>query len=81
MTLINEEGPVPLLKIHEVAEELGLSVGALYSRPFRLKLGLPGTKIGGVLRFDARDVKRIIEAGREQLPLMPEAAEASDAAD
>jgi hypothetical protein len=63
---------MPLLNVDETAKELGCAPASLYSRAFRARLGLAATKIGSSVRFDAKDVARVLEASREKLPPMPE---------
>ena len=73
---------MPLLNVDEAASELKCKPVSLYSKPFRARLGLIATKIGRNLRFDSRDVARVLAANREKLLLMPaDEKEGADAAD
>lgn len=54
--------------IDEAAELLKISPRSLADRRYRVRLGLPGRKIGRRLIFAEEDIWRIIERGREPLP-------------
>lgn len=58
------------LKSNEVRKLLNISPGTLQN--LRVNGTLPFTKIGGVLFYDADDIRKMLEAHRQQNPLIPQ---------
>ena len=58
-------------QVREAARELNCKPETLYNRGFRAQLGLAGVRIGRHIKFDTLDIQRVIEARKEQLPIMP----------
>ena len=57
-----------LLTADEAATRLGISPRSLLDKRYRLRIGLPATKIGRRVGFAENDVDRLITRGREKLP-------------
>jgi len=62
---------VALVDIKEAARQLNCKPQTLYNLPFRAQLGLACVRVGRHLKFDLQDIQRVIEARKEQLPIMP----------
>ena len=58
-----------VITIEETAQRLGLSPRSLADKRFRVRIGLPGVKLGRRLGFDERDVEQLILRGREKIPM------------
>ena len=67
-----------LLNVFQVAEEIGCSPVSLYSRAFRQRIGLVGIKFGRNIRFDERDLAKLLKSNREKLPEKPKAESEDD---
>jgi hypothetical protein len=57
-----------LLSKEETARRLGISPVSLSDKRYRLRIGLPGTKVGRRLGFAEPDVEKLIARGREKFP-------------
>jgi hypothetical protein len=58
------------LGLEEAAYLLGIEPVSLRDKRFRVRIGLPATKIGRCLRFQQADVDRVLRRGRERLPVL-----------
>jgi hypothetical protein len=58
-----------VITLEDAAMRLGLSPRSLADKRFRIRLGLPGIKLGRRLGFDEGDVEQLIAHGREKMPI------------
>jgi len=56
------------LTANEAALILGVAPRSLLDPRYRVRIGLPATRIGRSLRFHTADVERVLRRGRERLP-------------
>ena len=52
----------------EAATLLGVSPKSIQDKRWRLRVGLPATRIGRCLRFRERDCVKLLERGLEKFP-------------
>lgn len=61
-----EQQKQPLLKIEDLAEQLGMKVGTIYARRFHKKPLPRAVRIGTSLRWTQESVDRFIEENEEE---------------
>jgi len=69
-----------LVNVDNAARRLNCKPGSLYSLKYRAELGLPCVRLGRHIKFDERDIDRVIESRKESLPIMPRSENGHDAA-
>ena len=60
-----------LFNVKTTAEILDCKPESLYLAKYRTEINLPCVRLGRHIKFDERDIERVIESRKEQLPAMP----------
>ena len=69
--LMEAGGNMALISVRELAKRWNIKPETFYRQQFRAELGLPVVRIGRHIKFDERDIERVIAARKESLPIMP----------